>query len=179
MLRGANSQISWGFDKSERAESVERGDSEVTDFQTIIRLMEEIRNLLAAQGSESPKKRISKKSAPIPHWQEMIAHIDTTWQRKKGSKYPFSGADMAKLKTYAKLYMAWGVMALWDCFLNSEDPFYRNTGYKIGAFASGLPKLLDMDWKVKAEGYRQRLQPPIQSVTNLVAGLANDKALKI
>lgn len=151
----------------------------------VVALLIEIRDLLnqmanqGVGGKVKAPRAAKKKEAPIEYWQEMIAHIDTAWQRKKGFKYPFAPQEMVKLKTYARLYMPWGVMALWDNFLASDDPFYRQTGYKIGAFASSLPVLLDTGWKQKAEQYRLKLQPPAADIAGLVAGLANDKALRI
>lgn len=150
------------------------------------RLLTEIRDLMATlvtKMTSEPAKRTpkaaAKSRAPVPYWQEMVKHVDEAWKRKKGSAYPFTPRDFAQLKNISNVYMAWGVMALWDYFLASDDPFYRQTGYKIGAFVQSLPKLLDMDWKTKADGYRRKLEPQDQSIAGIIAGLSNAKALSI
>lgn len=129
--------------------------------------------------AKSAKPKTKKESSPVYFWKEMVAHIDETWKRKKGSPYPFTDRDFKQLKPVAKLYMTWGVMSLWDCFIASDDPFFRQTGYKIGAFIQSLPKLLDMSWKPRAEVYRNKLEAPAPSLTNLIAGLSNEKKLQI
>lgn len=182
MLGGTNGQVSWGFAEQERPAGASDRSGEVSGDGIAVQLLREIndgiKELVRRLDAPKPSARRERKDkTPIPYWQEMVKHVGETWKRKKGSSYPFTPRDFAQLKTITKVYMPWGVMALWDYFLASDDPFYRQTGYKIGAFVQSLPKLLDMAWKPKAETYRDKLEPPMASVTSLVSGLANGKKL--
>lgn len=179
-MERSNTEIFRGFGESKRTESNGNRTGEMSaDSLSLLReIRDGITEIVSILSVKEGKKRSSKKpNSPIVYWQEMVRHIDEGWKRKKGSGYPFTPHDFAQLKTIAKLYMAWGVMALWDQFIASDDPFYRQTGYKIGAFVQSLPKLLDTSWKSKAEQYRCKLEPSSENMTSLIVELSNAKRI--
>lgn len=88
----------------------------------------------------------------------VIRHICESWERKKGLKYPFRGGKHGKLlKWLCNHYEHSGVMALWDLFLNSDDPFFVKGGYSIEVFVTSIPKLADLGYKSVKQKYEQKL----------------------
>lgn len=93
-------------------------------------------------------------------WKQMIDHIDSTWKKKKGSElgYPFTGKDLKDLKSFTRTFQEWGIMALWDVYLNRENEFNRKTGYSLFQFLRQLPSLVDdRGWKAHAKVYEKQL----------------------
>jgi len=90
----------------------------------------------------------------IKDLKDLIDHVCSTWQKKKGAKYPFNrGKDAKLLNRLCDFYEPWGVAALWDCYLICNSEFAQKTGYTIGIFKIMIPKLVDMSWKPIARKY--------------------------
>ena len=75
-----------------------------------------------------------KKKEPVEWWPELIAHIDISWQRKKGRKYPWAGQDFKLLKLLARSFTVPEVQAMYSVYLKNS-PFW---GPKTGWLVSGL-----------------------------------------
>lgn len=93
-------------------------------------------------------------------WKELIEHIDSTWKKKKRSEfgYPFTGKDMADLRHFSGPFKEWGIMALWDEYLERPDEFNAKTGFSVFQFTRQLPFLVDVPhWKAKAAKYEMKL----------------------
>lgn len=76
-------------------------------------------------------KSPSKKTE---YWAELLEHINATWQRKKGRKYPFTGQDLKFLKQLRSWFTAPEVMAMFSVYCSSS-PFW---GVKSGYLISGM-----------------------------------------
>ena len=120
-----------------------------------------------------------KKNGPsIPFSKELLDHVVQTWEAKRKNKYPLHGGKhMAILKNAAKIYQPWGVMALWDIYLDTSDDFYRRAGYSIEMFSTQLTRLVDNSgWKLRAEKYEQALNGgPAPDLTALLDKIGNKK----
>lgn len=75
-----------------------------------------------------------KKKAKAEWWTETLDHISSTWQKKKGRKYPFTGRDLKHIKQMRTWLTAPETMAIWSVYLSSS-PFW---GHKTGHLISGL-----------------------------------------
>lgn len=162
----------------------ERGDCNVTpesrnnhalDVQTFRRSDVQTK---ALKPSRAPK-------SAAPFWKPMIEHLDVTWSlKKRGTKYPWSGKDMAHLKRISRLYNEWGVMALWDVYLATDDDWARKNGFNVVEFVRQIPRLVDgIAWKNRAADHEKRLiesqvktEPVITppEVASLIAGLGKE-----
>lgn len=101
-----------------------------------------------------------QKKNPIPYWREMVLHIDKSWfVKKRGTKYLWMARDFANLRRAAKLYEAWGVMALWDLYVQGNDTFAVAQGFNVTEFVRQIPRIVDGNWKARAEAHRQKLMP--------------------
>lgn len=109
---------------------------------------------------ENIKKKAKKK--PSPYFQTLIDHIDQSWVRKKGLHYPFSGRDFKDLKAFCVNFQEWGLMALWDAFIGSDNEWVRKSGYSISAFIKCLPWLVDdKSWKRASQKYEIDMALPL------------------
>jgi len=105
-----------------------------------------------------------KKTLPkIEYWQELVDHVNETWKvkRRVDYGYPFTGKDFKDLAHYARVYMIWGMMALWDMYLEQADEYTLKRGLDVYTFTRQLPRLLDQNWKNLARQYEDALLPDI------------------
>jgi hypothetical protein len=101
------------------------------------------------------KNRMAKKTE---FWNDMIKHISFRYSRLKGHDYPFTGKDFVELKNAARIFQPWGIMALWDIFIDFADDYTRKNGFSIWCFLRQIPKLTDNPlYKPSAEKYQQVL----------------------
>ena len=87
----------------------------------------------------SPKSH----SKAVEWWPETIEHISSTWQKKKGRKYPFTGRDLKQLKDIRGWLTAAETMALWTTYLSSSPFWGQKTGYLISGLWAERSVLLD------------------------------------
>lgn len=103
---------------------------------------------------------MNKKKQPSPYFQTLVDHINDTWKAKKGFGYPFQGKEFRGLKSAARNFKEWGLMAMWDAFLKSDSEWIKTTGYSISAFLGSLVWLVDdKEWKHKAKEYEKKMVP--------------------
>lgn len=107
------------------------------------------------------KKKTTKPK--IECWKELVEHVNETWKQKRQVDYgyPFTGKDFKDLGHCARLYMVWGVMSLWDLYLEQADDYVKKRGFDIYTFTRQLPRLLDQNWKPLARQYEEVLLPDI------------------
>ena len=123
-------------------------------------------------GAGNSKRRKANGEATVPYWQEMVSHINDSWKAKKGAPYPFDGKDWKPLKAKASAYGAWGIMALWDKYLEGKTFWGPKKGYSLGGFFEDIPVLVDdPKWRQMANEYRDKLEPVVGDVGALIAGL--------
>ena len=123
------------------------------------------KDIPAANGAApKPIKAERRNEASTPNWQELIAHIDTTWtafKRKKTGNLVRLHWEGRFFKTIAGLCVTYetpGVMALWDLYLEDTTDFVRNSGYSIPVFEKVVPRLLDNPgYKARKDVYAAQL----------------------
>lgn len=115
------------------------------------------------ENRNSQRRSASRRNEDaIPHWNDMIKHMDEKWFQKKKAKFYWQGRYFKQLKTMCSLYQPYGVMALWDLYINSDDVYAKNAGYSFEMFAAKLPSLVDDPiWKRGAKAYEEKLCGPI------------------
>lgn len=116
------------------------------------------------------------KNPKVPHWQELVDHVNNTWKRKKKSEfnYPFMGRDMKDLAHFARVYQPYGVMALWDVYLKQADEWTLKHGLSIYIFTTQLPRLVDQDWKGQARIYQEGMpDTPPEKIAEVIEKMPN------
>lgn len=116
-----------------------------------------------------PKERRKKDRRTSPYFRTMVDHIDSSWMKIKGFHYPFNGKDFSDLKHFCASFQEWGVMALWDAFVNSDNDWVKKSGFSLSAFFRCLPWLVDVPgWKEKAATYEKTILPMVsEEITDL------------
>lgn len=116
---------------------------------------------------------MAKKAKTSPYFPILIEHIDKSWVERRSMNYPFSGRDFRDLKNLSRNLMEWGLMALWDCFMESDNDWVAKSGYSVGAFTRCIPWLIDHHlYKERSRNYRdyiEKLFPTDEKVAELFA----------
>lgn len=119
--------------------------------------------------------KVKSKKSKVEFYHQMIAHIDSTWKKAKGSVhgYPFVASDFKDLKHFAVIYGVGGVMALWDRFIAQKNEHTKRSGHSLRHFQTSLPALLDDPiWKRDGEKYNDKLYGKLpEKLTDLLPGL--------
>jgi hypothetical protein len=102
------------------------------------------------------------KKEKIENWVELVRHINDSWVRRMNkphvTAYPFTGKDWKDLAHFARQLTPYGLMALWDVYLEKAD---RKRGYTLWGFQTCLPWLMDSDYKVLSKIYENRMAPKL------------------
>jgi hypothetical protein len=123
-----------------------------------------------------------KQKETILNWQDMIDHFDKTWSefklKKTGNivRYPWPGQQdksgqkiWGSIASRTKLYSPFGMMALWDLYLQMNDDWVRSTGFSVEAFLHKIPVLVDdARWKGLASKYESKFMKPVNSVGEIL-----------
>lgn len=123
------------------------------------------------------------KKAATPFWKELVDHVDKTWTlKKRGARYMWAGKDFHHLRRAVRYYEPWGVMALWDLYIGSSDEFAVRQGYTVTEFVRQIPRLVDGDWKARAQRHQDRLMPlrpqGVKQVQELVGSALRGKEIE-
>lgn len=128
-------------------------------------------------GEAKRVKKEKKVEVPTPYFEEMVAHMDKAWFDKKQAKFNWEGRFFKDLKGLARNYSPFGVMALYDLYLSSNDDWARSVGYSFPGFISSLPKLLDQPgWKKLKNSYEEKYalsDPDINAVMGAILKTAD------
>lgn len=69
---------------------------------------------------------------------------------------------MQALGKFSDNFQEWGIMALWDVYLDTANEWVKKNGYSLSGFFGALAWLVDdRGWKDKAGAYRSRLEEPL------------------
>lgn len=121
------------------------------------------------------------KKDKTPFFHDMKEHVNQTWKKKKNSSfnYPFTGKDLADLKHFSKQFQPWGVMALWDIYLEKANDWVIKNGISIFTFTRSLPWLVDdRSFKSRSREYEKALCPPLDpKIKNLTLFIQTNKPL--
>jgi hypothetical protein len=102
--------------------------------------------------------RQANRKPHVEYWRPLLAHIDSAYVRKVGSHYPWSNLARKNLWNLARLYSAWGVLALWDLYLENESEWARRTGWGVYGMIRDAGRLVDQpDFKQLAARHEEKL----------------------
>jgi hypothetical protein len=175
MIREENERESNNI-RQKRYYSKHQPNANLTPKKLEAKKLEAIKDLknIAEVPSASSSKNESKLKLQVEHprdvfWKETIAHLKATWERKKpGAVFRFSGKEASLLRPQVRAYMAWGVMALWDVYLSTDNDWYRTQGYSVVAFCPAINALVDNPlWKGLAKKYELKLNGPLPQLATL------------
>lgn len=140
-------------------------------------------NALSIANGTAPPVRLSLRHSrtAVPHWQQMLDHMADKWSEMKRKKtgqsvpYPWPRDVDKAMKTLhdrADVFKAWGIMALWDLFLEiQDDKWVLQTGHSLDAFLRRIEKLVDDPrWKSLSRRYELQLTGPIGETVGKVLG---------
>lgn len=157
-----------GFSKNQRIDPSKEAPSEIPNpaqlqSYDVAKLNKKLKTKakdkehLADQGSAQP----GKKKKDVNHQLNIvIKHICDTWkERKNGTKYHFTAKHASLISGLCRTYLNEEVMALWDIFLNYDDPFFKTCGYSIECFVTSMAKIVDKPYKQVAKKYEKELYP--------------------
>ncbi len=77
---------------------------------------------------------MTSRSKPVQWWPELIAHIDTSWHRKKGRKYPWTGQDFKLLQLLTRSFTVPELQALFTVYLKNSPFWGPKTGWLVSGF---------------------------------------------
>ena len=121
------------------------------------------------KGQETPlhppyRRRGDERGSPVePETTRRIlaatlAYVDSAYVRKLGSHYPWTNLARKNLWNLASLYSAWGVLALWDLYLESESDWARRTGWSVYGMIRDSGRLVDQpNFKQLASRHEEEL----------------------
>ena len=99
------------------------------------------------RGDKGPRKANQKPH--VEYWRELLAYIDSSYRKKFGKHYPWSNLARKNLWNLARVHSAWGVMALWDLYLERESEWARRTAWS----AYGLTR--DAGWLIEGPHFKE------------------------
>ncbi len=80
---------------------------------------------------------------PVEFWPETLEHISSTWLKKKGRKYFFTGQDLKLIKQLRGWLTAPELMALWSIYISSSPFWGAKSGWLLTGFWAERSILLD------------------------------------
>lgn len=105
--------------------------------------------------TKTPAPKAARPPKPkIEGLQQLKAHIKTTWQAKTHVEFPNDRGGWVLLNKLLIRYPAENLAALWDCYLNSGDPFALKQGLKLPFFYTSVDGLALLSTTYKREGER-------------------------
>jgi len=87
--------------------------------------------------------RQANQKPHVEYWHELLAYIDSAYAKKLGRHYPWNNLVRKNLWNMARVHSAWGVMALWDLYLESESWWARRTGCSVYGMIRDAGRLMD------------------------------------
>ena len=88
-------------------------------------------------------RRQANQKPHVEYWHELLAYIDSAYAKKLGRHYPWNNLVRKNLWNMARVHSAWGVMALWDLYLESESWWARRTGCSVYGMIRDAGRLMD------------------------------------
>ena|SRR5437879_6205434 len=87
--------------------------------------------------------RQANQKPHVEYWHEVLAHVDSVYAKKFGQHYPWNNLARKNLWNLARVHSAWGVMALWDLYLETESHWARRTGWSVYGMIRDAGRLTD------------------------------------
>jgi len=108
-----------------------------------------------------PKKRKDKGEKRVQFWQTIVDHVNKSWQAKKGTSYPWDAHEFKKLHGLSATYQAWGVMAMWDLYVQMGTYWGKLTGFMLDGMKKDVGVIVDDPrWKSLCRTYEEKLFAP-------------------
>lgn len=108
-------------------------------------------------------------------WQTIVDHVNKSWQAKKGVPYPWDAHEFKKLHGLATVYQAWGVMAMWDQYVQMGTYWGKLTGFMIDGLKKDIGVIVDDPrWKSLCRSYEEKLFAPSADEVVSTKGLLNN-----
>ena len=83
------------------------------------------------------------KKKAIELWPELIEHINKSWQKKKGRKYPWTGQDFKLLQILTRSFTVPELAALYSVYLMNSPFWGLKTGWLVSGFFQERGVLID------------------------------------
>lgn len=143
---------------------------------------EKDKNPIAPFGAAPSSTRIRKPKGEkavekrVEFWQTIVDHVNKSWQAKKGVAYPWDAHEFKKLHGLATTYQAWGVMAMWDQYVQMGTYWGKITGFMLDGLKKDIGVIVDDPrWKSLCRTYEEKLFAPsneeVVSTKDLVKNL--------
>ena len=87
--------------------------------------------------------RQANQKPHVEYWHELLAYIDSAYAKKLGRHYPWNNLVRKNLWNFARAHSAWGVMALWDLYLETESRWAQRTGWSVYGMIRDAGRLMD------------------------------------
>lgn len=111
--------------------------------------------------SARPKARKEKPGKRVEFWQTIVDHVNKSWQAKKGVPYPWDPHEFKKLHALAVVYQAWGVMAMWDLYVQMGTYWGKLSGLMLDGLKKDVGVIVDDPrWKSLCQNYEEKLFAP-------------------
>jgi|SRR5712691_10168960 len=87
--------------------------------------------------------RQANQKPHVEYWHELLAYIDSQYVKKFGQHYPWNNLARRNLWNIARAHSAWGVMAFWDLYLESESWWAVKTTWSVYGMMRDAGRLMD------------------------------------
>ncbi len=87
--------------------------------------------------------RQANQKPHVEYWHELLAYIDSAYVQKLGSHYPWNNLARKNLWNMARVHSAWGVMALWELYLEGNSAWARRTAWSVYGMIRDAGRLMD------------------------------------
>ena len=94
-------------------------------------------------GRGDRKRRQANQKPRVEYWRELLAYIDAAYRKRFGRHYPWNNLVRKNLWNLARVHSAWGVMAFWDLYLESESWWARRTEWSVYGMIRDVGRLID------------------------------------
>lgn len=124
---------------------------------------------IVPQGTFPLAKARIKKAKPekrVEFWQTIVDHVNKSWQTRKGVAYPWDPHEFKKLHGLSVSYQAWGVMAMWDLYVQMGTYWGKQTGYMLDGLKKDVGVIVDDPrWKSLCRHYEEKLFAKMEDET--------------
>ena len=108
-----------------------------------------------------PKARKAKPESRVEFWQTVVDHVNRSWQQRKGTPYPWDPHEFKKLHRLSVIYQAWGMMAMWDLYVQMGTYWGKLTGFMLDGLKKDVGVIVDDPrWKSLCRTYEEKLFAP-------------------
>lgn len=133
--------------------------------------------LTPPQGGEnvSKPKREKREGKRVEFWQAIVDHVNKSWVSRKGVPYPWDPHEFKKLHALSVVYQAWGMMAMWDLYVQMGTYWGKLSGLMLDGLKKDVGVIVDDPrWKSLCQSYEDRLFAPSADDVMPTKGILKD-----